>query len=501
MNEHSARPLAAAPYTSASARMIVRLDHIWLALVPLMVALKVLLTPIAPYDFWWHLAYGREIVRSGTVPALDIFSYTRAGAPYFDQPWLAQVVMYAGYQNVGAVGLQIVQAGIVAGAYSMLVVLVRRFGASTRVAVVAALLAAITAYDNWQVRPQTYALPLWIVAIAGVEHWRRTGHTPWLLVPLVILWANLHGTFTLPIVLGALFMGAESWATLRGTGQRTHAELLRFGTMLLVAALATMLNPHGLAIWWYVGSLLGNRAVSELVTEWAPPRLGTPEGTIFFVILALAFIATMLRRRQLPLAAWLALAAWTALAWSAGRNIIWLGPLAAALIAPLWPARRPIRRSESTTLNALLLVVLLLPLGLVLPPLRNTLPPRLGAVLDPETPIEAVAQMERLPVQPQRLFHDSGFGSYLMWSAPEQRVFIDPRIEHYPLEQWYEYIALGNGEQIDTISARYQFDGFLLHPTHQRALLAALRENPAWHVTIDTPTAVLLQPTAQERKH
>ncbi|CAA9381483.1 MAG: hypothetical protein AVDCRST_MAG93-9206 [uncultured Chloroflexia bacterium] len=501
MNGRSARPLAATQRSNTLVAMTIRLDHIWLALVPLMVALKVLLTPIAPYDFWWHLAYGREIVRSGAVPALDIFSYTRAGAPYFDQPWLAQVMMYAGYQNIGAIGLQIVQASIVAGAYSMLIVLLRRFGASTRVAVVAALLAAITAYDNWQVRPQTYVLPLWIVAIAGVEHWRRTGRTPWLLVPLVILWANLHGTFTLPIVLGALFIAAESWATLRGTGQRSRVELLRFGTMLLAAALATMLNPHGPAIWWYVGSLLGNRAVSELVTEWAPPRLGTPEGTIFFVILAVAFIAVMLRRRQVPLAAWLALAAWTALAWSAGRNIIWLGPLAATLIAPLWPARRSISRSESTTLNALLLVVLLLPLALVLPPLRNALPPRLSAVLDPETPIEAVAQMERLQVQPQRLFHDNGFGSYLTWSAPEQRVFIDPRIEHYPLEQWYDYVGLGNGEQIEAISGRYQFDGFLLHPTHQRALLAALRQDRAWHVTIDTPTAVLLQPIAQERKH
>ncbi len=71
--------------------------------------------------------------------------------------------MYAGYQVLGATGLQIVQASIVAGAYTMLIVLLRWFGASTRVAVVAALLAAVTAYDNWQVRPQTYALPLWII--------------------------------------------------------------------------------------------------------------------------------------------------------------------------------------------------------------------------------------------------------------------------------------------------------------------------------------------------
>lgn len=479
----------------------IRLEHLWLALVPVMVALKVLLTPIAPYDFWWHLAYGREIVRSGTLPALDVFSYTRAGAPYFDQPWLAQVLMYSGYQWFGATGLQVIQAILVAGTYTLLMALLRYYGAGTRIAVFAALLAAISAYDNWQVRPQTYALPLWLAAIALIERWRRTGHTPWILVPLVIVWANLHGTFTLPLALGGIVLAGEGVMTLRGTGMRTRADLGRMTAVLAVATLGTLLNPHGAALWWYVRSLLGNRAVSELVTEWAAPRLGTPEGTIFFSILAVAVIALMLRRRQVPLALWLALAAWTVLALSAGRNIIWLGPLAAAVIAPLWPARTRVWRSESTVLNGLLLIVLLLPFGLVVPPFRAAMPPRLGAAIDPETPVQAVAELGRLADPPQRLFHDNGFGSYLIWELPEQQVFVDPRIEHYPLQQWYDYVALSNGEHFAELSARYDFDGFLLHPTHQRRLLERLRHDPTWRVTIDTPTAVLVQPVTAEPKH
>ncbi len=125
MTTQTIRPLA--KQRGLGVGLQIRLEHLWLALVPVMVALKVLLTPIAPYDFWWHLAYGREIVRSGTVPALDVFSYTRAGAPYFDQPWLAQVLMYGGYQWFGATGLQVIQAILVAGTYTLLIALLRSY--------------------------------------------------------------------------------------------------------------------------------------------------------------------------------------------------------------------------------------------------------------------------------------------------------------------------------------------------------------------------------------
>jgi hypothetical protein len=501
MSAQSVPSVATGQRTRAARRTLVRLDHLWLALVPLMVALKVLLTPIAPHDFWWHLAYGRTIILEGAIPTLDAFSYTRAGAPYFDQPWLAQVLMYAGYQLVGAGGLQIVQALLVAASYSLVIVFGHGWGAATRVAVCAALLAAVTAYDNWQVRPQTYALPLWIAAIMMIERWRRTGRTPWLLVPLVATWANLHGTWTLPLVLGGILFVAEGWATWHGTGRRSAGELIRMGATLAAATLATLLNPHGVGLWGYVTSLLGNRAVSELVTEWAPPRLPTTNGMVFFASLVVVAVTLWVRRRSVPLATWLALAAFGGLALSATRNIIWFGPLAALLLAPLWEARPAARRRESPVLNSMLLLVLVLPFALVVPPIRDSLPPRLGATLDTDTPVEAVAQLGRLSDPPRRLFHDSGFGSYLMWAMPAQPVFIDPRIEHYPIEQWYDYINLGNGEQIATISARYRFDGFLLHPVNQRSLLQALRRDPAWRVVIDTGTAVLVQPTHLEPKH
>lgn len=474
-----------------------RLDHVWLALVPLLVALKVLLTPLVAHDFWWHLAYGRDILTRGTIPSADTFSFSRAGAPYFDQPWLAQVLMYLGYQTIGAAGLQLVQTLIVAGSYLLIERLCESAGADRRVAAFAALLAAVAAYDNWQVRPQTYVLPLWIATIGMLDRWRRHGTRPWALVPIVMLWSNLHGTFTLPLALGGIFVVGETIRAFRRRPEaRTRRELADCALWLGLAGVGSLANPHGPLVWIYTFRLLGNRAVGSFVTEWAPPSLGTGSGTIFFVLLALAVAVLIRRRDRVDLSQLLALGAFGALALSAGRNVMWFAALAAVLLAPLYPAGRAVRRRESTVLNTILLAMLIVPVVLLLPPLRPALdlPPRLGAVLSPQTPVLAVARLASLPHRPERLFHDSGFGSYLMWAAPEQRVFADSRIEFYPIEQWYDYIRLGQGLDFDMLTARYGFDGFLLNPESQAPLIELLRGRADWTETITTDAAILFQP-------
>lgn len=484
--------------TRASRQPWLRLNHVWLALPPLLVALKVLLTPIAPHDFWWHLAYGRQIVVTGAIPTVDTFSYTRGGAAFFDQPWLAQVLMYLLYTGVGAAGLQVVQACLVAGAYLLLERLCELGGAGRRTAVIATVLAAIAAYDNWHIRPQTLVLPLWVAAIGVMERWRRHGRTPWLLLPMVALWSNLHGTWTLPLALGAIYGACEGFRTFRGAGQRSQTELQSLGGSLALAALASLANPHGWGVWRYTASLLGNQAIGSLVTEWAPPRLGTASGNLFFGLLALVLVALYIKRRHTTITHVLALAAFGALALDAGRNAIWFAALAAALLAPLWVESSRKRRVEATTLNSLLLLLLTLPVVLALPPFKRGLglPSRLAAVVDPQTPVAAVAALQTLPERPQRLFHDSGFGSYLMWAAPDQQVFVDPRIEHYPIEQWHDYIRLSAGLDVERLTARYGIDAFLLSPDTQAELITTLRRDRNWRETVNTDAAVLFQPVA-----
>ena len=58
----------------------VTLDHVWLAAALILVALRPLLTPIPPNDFWWHMATGRQIMADGADPARSTASRSRGPA-------------------------------------------------------------------------------------------------------------------------------------------------------------------------------------------------------------------------------------------------------------------------------------------------------------------------------------------------------------------------------------------------------------------------------------
>ena len=81
------------PAARRSARFVLTLDHVWVIVALILLAVRPLLTPIPPNDFWWHLATGRQILAQGAIPTVDSFSFTRAGEPFFNQGWLAQLFM------------------------------------------------------------------------------------------------------------------------------------------------------------------------------------------------------------------------------------------------------------------------------------------------------------------------------------------------------------------------------------------------------------------------
>lgn len=51
------------------------------------------------------MAIGREILASGRIPQVDIYSFTAAGLPYpsYNQFWLMDVVLYAVYSAGGII--------------------------------------------------------------------------------------------------------------------------------------------------------------------------------------------------------------------------------------------------------------------------------------------------------------------------------------------------------------------------------------------------------------
>jgi hypothetical protein len=93
-----------------------------------------------------------------------------------------------------------------------------------------------------QLRPQmfTFCLLGALLALLARDNYRR-GVWLWLVVPLMALWANLHGGFFIGIASLALYCAVATLCDLAaGAGWRRRAKL---SLLTVVAAAATLINP------------------------------------------------------------------------------------------------------------------------------------------------------------------------------------------------------------------------------------------------------------------
>lgn len=491
------------------------LDHVWLFAALILIGLRPLLTPIPANDFWWHMATGRIIVETGSIPQVDSFSYTQAGESFFNQSWLSQVLLYGLYSIGGAALLLIVQSIVLAATYWLILKICLWRTNNVKLSVSLLLLTTLPlSFDNWLVRPQSYTFLLFAAFLAILSAYRLGRFNRlWLLPILMVLWVNLHGSFVLGgVLIGATFVcewlkqfAAGLHKSMRPNEPPSEAYQPPLKPLFIsgvVTALALLINPRGFAVLGYVRNLLSSSSVTTLVTEWAPPTIRETNGLIFFLFLFLC-IAVLAYSTCKPDFTDMVLAAmflWLAL--GAVRNIVWFGmiatPLIASQLATLLPASSGARRSAPgvPALNWALVGVLSLLYFLGLPWIKTSLdlPPAVGALFEESTPIEAVACMQEQPERPQRLFHEMGYGSYLIWQTPEQKVFIDPRIELYPYSQWVDYINLSAGNNVDALIEKYQFDGMLLDTTRQLDLINALEQHSKWRTVCSTEHTVYMLP-------
>jgi hypothetical protein len=493
-------PLAASAAPARAAGLT--LDHVYIVAALVMLALRPLMTVVRPNDFWWHMAMARETLAHGAIPAADMFSFTRAGELFFNQAWLAQLLMYGLFSAGGLPLVLIVQALVIALAYGLLLRLCVIRSGRLRLSVALLLLAAMPlSFDNWTVRPQSYVFPIFAVFLTVLtEHRIGRASRLWLLPPLMVVWVNMHGSFALGLALIGISFGGEWLRSLRASiaarplpgWQRPY---LIWGA---ATALATLVNPAGPGALRYVSNLIGSNQVTQLVTEWAPPDIRDLSGAIFFLFVMVCGTVLIYAKRKPELTDMLLFGAFLWLALGATRNIVWFGfvatPLLAMQAATLLPPPRERRFQGSPAVNGALVGVLALLLLLGLPWVKPALalPPEIGGLLHEDTPVAATERLRELPERPERLFHAMSYGSYLIWAAPEQKVFIDPRIELYPFEQWLDYIALSAGRDAGELAAKYRIDGFLLSKTEQRRLIERLRGDAAWAMAYEDDQTVLL---------
>jgi len=423
-----------------------------LAPVAGLAAALVSLTKIGDYDIWYHLRAG-QVFLAGGLPAHDPFAFTAADQPLSVQSWLAAVIDALAWRAGGVPGVQLLNALAVAATFALAVAAMRERVRDPGAAWLAALLAILAIFAaRFRLGPRPHvleylclALDLWVL-----QRLRARGRAPLWLVPAAqLVWVNVHGSHVLGLALPLLFLAGEAvrWAFPRALlsgppplPPRRHAALLA-GTSA-AAALATLANPKGWRALAFPFDVMRMELYQAHIGEWQ--RLGWDllagyglRYTWAFSALALLGLAgfALRRRRSDPVDA-LLFAVFLALAFRGVRLIpeFVLATLPGTL-AGLAPAAARLARGRERTLaaGALAAVALAFPAAL----LDRAYDWGLGAK-ERIFPSAALDFARKAGVQ-GNVFNSFAFGDWLVFHAPERKVFVHGRNEVFPESFYRDY--------------------------------------------------------------
>ena len=195
-----------------------------------------------------------------------------------------------------------------------------------------------------------FALVLTLLLSDAAHRSRRV----YLALPLLALWANVHGSVLLGAVLVTLYGVTVAVGGVRARAQ-AGTYLLRAGALIAAPWLCVLVSPYGLSLPGYYRRVLDNPTLSHAVSEWGPSTLrGQP---LFFALLLGGLVVATLGRRHLTPFAFLALVGTGLFGLLAVRNIVWFAFVAAAVLpAGLDAVWRPSPVRRKTGVNLLLAV-------------------------------------------------------------------------------------------------------------------------------------------------
>lgn len=430
-------------------------------------------------DVWWHVAIGDRVLSGGGLPTVDTWSWTRAGSPWIAKEWLAQLVMAAAARIGGWTGVALLAVLATATALGVVAAHVREH-VTTSATVVLVAAAFVLAAPHLLARPHVLALPL--LAVWTSQLLRTDGRRPrWTLLALLVVWANLHGSY----LLGIGIAGAVALEHVVETREARTALVRSWGGFLAACAAVTLVTPYGPGTLLAALDVLGLGAARDVIVEWQAPQLGPVH-----VVVGLAAAALVRLRARLSWPRLLLLLGLVALALTARRNGDVLGVVAPLLLAqPLGEALAARGHAPEPTLgSARVAVVACAAAGIVLVTVPAVRP------LAPATRHAPAAAVDALVATgSERVLNDYSFGGYLL--ARGVPTFVDGRTELFggPLVEAHDAaLRLDPPAALDALVAVHDPDAALLQPG--TPALDVLEADPRWRrVHADEHAVVLVR--------
>tara|TARA_B100000809_G_scaffold47219_1_gene41814 strand:+ start:845 stop:2407 length:1563 start_codon:yes stop_codon:yes gene_type:complete len=461
-------------------------------------------------DLGRHLVNGRIGVEQHQIHTTNTYSYTHPEYPMPNHHWASGVVFYLVHHAFGFNGLSVFYAtASVAAFLIMFGIALRTAGLPVAAVAAAALMPLLT--HRYEIRPEVFtylfaAVSFWI--LWSVREKRLASGWLWALPVIQVLWVNLHIYFVLGIgLVGAFFCEAVLFRWLG----KDSGEQRRYALLLAGVVVASLINPFGVAALVYPFSDFQHARIPVIENMSIPgiAAFGLHYSNIAtFKVMAAIFILSWVllllarpTRAALPL--FLISVVFTAAAWQHVRNFtlfaVFALPIFAINLRSILP---PTWARQGRPTHIVCIVAFLVVAGAHGESLKNRWRQR-GAGLFPGQEKAAAFFKEQELKGP--IFNNYDLGGYLIYYLyPEEPVFIDNRMEAYPVAFFHdEYIPmLAHEERWNERSEKYGFNVVFFGTTERspaaQSFVRGIVQHPDWaSVYADSFTVILVRRTPE----
>jgi len=438
--------------------------------------------PLGDSDIFWHLATAREALAHGLVTT-DVFSWTVSGHPISTDQWLGQLLWYGAYVAAGWKGILVLRTLAVALLVGVIVwTTLRERPRAPLFALIAGLPAILLVRMVSVERPELFGFLCFVALVPLLRSARRGSGRALVALPLLVLvWAQLHGSFALGAVL-VIVVTFEGFV-------RDQARRVGYLGCAGATLLATFLTPAGPAVWSAPGLHLLHPP--RFIQEWALPDVTTVNGLIFAAAIAATIAVAFLAPTRDPAAAavlvpvlFIALVAIRQapfFAIAAAPFVTRHGPDALAGLFRPGQQGRVLTNAGRSPVRIDLLAGILGAAMLVAAVAAGPSAPDLSRY-----PVSAVPLLDPGP----GVLNEYDWGGFLIWSAPRTPVFVDGRLTPYLPEVVDDYTAIvGARSGWRELISRRGIRTLLVRPDTPVAIRA---RDLGWPVRVLNDTAVLI---------
>ncbi|MBU1083096.1 hypothetical protein KKE14_01520 [Patescibacteria group bacterium] len=423
-------------------------------------------------DLGWHLRNGQDILKYGA-PQGDYYSYTMSGYPWISHEWLTDIGLYLGSHYLGFVWLSFIFAMIVYGAY---LIAARVSSIPWTTSLLTTLIAALVAMPVFGIRPQMItllgiALTMWLLF-----RWRSRPQSNLIfwLIPVFLIWVNLHGGFAAGLFLIALFWFIELCKLI--SRQRFIADivlskshLIKLAVVGCLSGVVTLVNPYTWRVYEELFHTLSNDLVKRGISEWTQVDLAQSAGYNLLVFAILIVVLLIFSWRKVDKTKVVIALVFFFISLSSWRHLPLFSLTALPLFSEMINALMPKGMVSYLRSNIMLIALGLVAVATVFSGYRSIIKLDSNDKLFGQTgkyPYGAVEYLKQHPIQ-GNMFNEYNWGGYLIWKLPTKRVFIDGRMAIWTTPEqniFKDYLLLGqNDQQTTDILEKYDINFALVY--------------------------------------